>query len=422
MPDIETLMYLLSNLFRIYVLYRFTEHAFSLKERNVKKVFVIIAFVLYFFVNSISYILMPDIAINILSNVIPYFTLTFCYQSKLSVRFLMTIITYAISIFIDVTLFSIQSLLQVSTIVVSSGIATSICMFLAETLYEYFFTGNGDRSKADIRSGELLFIIFIPLGSLIIAFRVMHTSNSNYLPEAVILFAINIIVFYMYDALKKGEKQKIEKMQLEQQNLLYVNQIQNQRESDEKMRILRHDMKNHIYQIQILLERKEYSTLEGYMSRMLESTGTESVICNSGNYDVDGIVNLKLSKAKEMGAKLHLDIKIPKQLHIDSFDLNRILGNLFDNVLNVLEKVNRRIVYFQMFYEKGVVHICVRNSFSGEIKINAQDQLLSLKKDSNESHGYGIKSVVDTVEKYHGEFEYEYEENVFSVYIMMYEK
>lgn len=32
MPDIETLMYLLSNLFRIYVLYRFTEHAFSLKE------------------------------------------------------------------------------------------------------------------------------------------------------------------------------------------------------------------------------------------------------------------------------------------------------------------------------------------------------------------------------------------------------
>ncbi len=95
---------------------------------------------------------------------------------------------------------------------------------------------------------------------------------------------------------------------------------------------------------------------------------------------MDGIVNLKLSKAKEMNAELHFDLKIPNKLNIDAFDLNRILGNLFDNVLNALEKVDRRIVFFQMLYEKGVVNICIRNSFNGEIKTDSENRLLSLKK------------------------------------------
>jgi sensor histidine kinase regulating citrate/malate metabolism len=286
-------------------------------------------------------------------------------------------------------------------------------MFLIELLYEYFFTGGEDTCKAEINVGELLFIIFMPVGSLILAFRTMRISNSNYLPESIILFAINGIVFYMYDALKKGEMQKIEKMKLEQQNLLYVNQIKIQKESDEKIKILRHDMKNHIYLIKSFLRRKEYEKLEVYIDRMLESTGLEIAICNSGNYDVDGIVNVKLSKAKDMGAELHLDIKIPDKLNIDSFDLNCILGNLFDNVLNALEKVERKIVYFQMVYEKGVINLCVRNSFDGAIKVNADNQLLSLKKDKKEFHGLGIKSVIEIVEKYDGEFEYEYEKMFF---------
>jgi sensor histidine kinase regulating citrate/malate metabolism len=93
--------------------------------------------------------------------------------------------------------------------------------------------------------------------------------------------------------------------------------------------------------------------------------------------------------------------------------LNCILGNLFDNVLNALEKVERKIVYFQMVYEKGVINLCVRNSFDGAIKVNADNQLLSLKKDKKEFHGLGIKSVIEIVEKYDGEFEYEYEKMFF---------
>lgn len=418
MSKIEMVMCFIANLFRMYVLYRFTRSFF--KELNVNKNLVPCAFILYFIVNSVLHILNPDILTNIISNVIPYFAVTFLYKSKTSVRALITIIIYSISTFVDVALFSIQSFFQVETIFISCGATTSLCMFLMELLYEYFFSKD-EEEKEEINVGELLFIIFIPVGSIVIAFRTMKFANRNYFPEAFILFAINGIVFYMYDSLKKSEKQKRDKLKLEQQNILYEHQIRIQNESNEKIRLFRHDMKNHIYQIKTFLKGKDYERLEEYMNRISESTETESIVCRSGNSDVDGIVNLKLSKAKEMNAELHFDLKIPSKLNIDAFDLNRILGNLFDNVLNALEKVDRRIVFFQMLYEKGIVNICIRNSFNGEIKMDSENRLLSLKKDSKESHGLGIKSVMETIEKYHGEFEYECEKNVFSIYAMMYE-
>ena len=75
-----------------------------------------------------------------------------------------------------------------------------------------------------------------------------------------------------------------------------------------------------------------------------------------------------------------------------------------------------------MIYEKGVLNLCLRNTFNGIIKVDKHNQLLTLKKDQKVQHGLGIKSVISTVEKYDGEFEYECDNDIFSVYIMMYEK
>ncbi len=418
MSNTEIIAYVLSNFFRIYVLFRFTNHFF--REKRANKAITLIGFIVYFLINSIAYFFMPGIGMNIITNVIPYFALTFLYKSKISVRALITIIVYSISIFADIAVFSVQSLLHIDTIVVSSGVATSLVIFLIELLYEYFFR-NTD-GKEEIRISELLLIVFVPLGSLIIAIRTMRLSDSNYLSEAVVLFGINGIVFHMYDSLKKSEKAKLEKVKLEQQNLSYINQIKIREESENQMRMLRHDMKNHIYQIKSFASKGDLPAIEQYANSMLQSAETDSEICNSGNYDVDSIVNLKLTSAKKEGAQLHLDVKIPRELRIDSFDLNRILGNLFDNALTAIEKADRKIIYFQMLYEKGVLNLCLRNTFNGVIKVDKHNQLLTLKKDQKVQHGLGIKSVISTVEKYDGEFEYECDNDIFSVYIMMYEK
>ena len=384
MTRMELLAYLSANLFRIYTLFRFTENFFSERKTTVK--WIAISFLIYFSINSVCFLCFPMIGVNILSNLIPFFCVTLFYRSKTSVRVLITVIVYSISIFADIALFSVQHLLHLNSVVVSSGVATSLLIFLIERLYEYFFPREKLEKKAEIHIEELLLIIFFPL------------------------------------ALKKNEKQKIEKMQLEQQNLLYENQIQLQRESEEKMRMLRHDMKNHFYRMKTMVHQGEIPLLEEYMEHIISETESIVPICRTGNSDVDGIVNVKLTRAQREGTEIHLDLKIPTKLNIDSFDMNCILGNLFDNALEALSKVDKKILYFRMVYEKGVVNICLRNMFDGQLRVNEKNQLLSLKQDRKECHGLGIKNVVETVKKYDGKFEYEQEKNVFSVYAMMYER
>lgn len=295
MTRMELLAYLSANLFRIYTLFRFTENFFSERKTTVK--WIIVSFLICFSINSVCFLCFPMIGVNILSNLIPFFCVTLFYHSKISVRVLITVIVYSISIFADIALFSVQHLLHLNSVVVSSGVATSLLIFLIERLYEYFFPREKLEKKAEIHIEELLLIIFIPLGSIIIALRGMNHAFEDYLPESIILFAINGIVFYMYDALKKNEKQKIEKMQLEQQNLLYENQIQLQRESEEKMRMLRHDMKNHFYRMKTMVHQGEIPLLEEYMEHIISETESIVPICRTGNSDVDGIVNVKLTKA-----------------------------------------------------------------------------------------------------------------------------
>lgn len=133
MTRMELLAYLSANLFRIYTLFRFTENFFSERKTTVR--WIAISFLIYFSINSVCF---PMIGGNILSNLIPFFCVTLFYRSKTSVRVLITVIVYSISIFADIALFSVQHLLHLNSVVVSSGVATSLLIFLIERLYEYF--------------------------------------------------------------------------------------------------------------------------------------------------------------------------------------------------------------------------------------------------------------------------------------------
>lgn len=53
----------------------------------------------------------------------------------------------------------------------------------------------------------------------------------------------------------------------------------------------------------------------------------------TGNPDIDRILNDKLRRTKDAGARLELDIKPPESFPADAFDLNVSLGNLLNNAV-----------------------------------------------------------------------------------------
>lgn len=68
----ETLSYVISNLFRIYAMYLFS-NAYFRGQGKVKNGVTLALFFGYFIVNSVGNLIYPSTFINMLTNVVPYF-------------------------------------------------------------------------------------------------------------------------------------------------------------------------------------------------------------------------------------------------------------------------------------------------------------------------------------------------------------
>ena len=58
------------------------------------------------------------------------------------------------------------------------------------------------------------------------------------------------------------------------------------------------------------------------------------------------------------------DIQIPEQLDMSPFDSNVILSNLFENACNAVQEVKDPRLYIRMKYDRGILCITMRNTYS----------------------------------------------------------
>lgn len=415
--NIETLSYIVSNLFRVYVMYLFTKAYFKEKQIT-KSVYIVCAFLGYFLINTTGYLISLNIFVNLITNILPFFLLTFLFQSSILRKVVAVLVSYAASMCIDAFLVSIEYILNKKFLIISSGIATSLLIFLVEKVFEYFTDKN--NIYPELNKKQMLLILFVPLGCILLASQTMVERNFNYIIESVILLGINAIVFYMYDSLLKAGNEKSKLAVLEEQNISYAGQLKIYQESVQKEKIIRHDIKNHLFKIKEYASEEKISELKAYTEAMIESVENESIMCNTGNQEIDSILNFKCSKLRRLETELHFDLNIPDKINVESFDLTKILGNLLDNVSDAIVKTDKKIVYIRIHYEKGVVNICIRNTFNGQVAVN--NGILQTIKLNSQNHGLGFKSIKEAVEKYDGDIDYQYDDNVFSVYIILYEK
>ncbi len=144
---------------------------------------------------------------------------------------------------------------------------------------------------------------------------------------------------------------------------------------------------------------------------------------SSGNADIDSLVNLLLERAKRELESVRCRVSVPRELDMTAFDWNIILGNLMDNAIEAAEKSEDRFLQIRIRYQRGMLFIQIRNSYSGE-RIMSEGRYLSTKDydrgDDALVHGLGIRNVRRIVEKYDGSMEISSADGIFDVRIMMY--
>lgn len=234
------------------------------------------------------------------------------------------------------------------------------------------------------------------------------------------MLIINISVFYLYNILTENYIHLRDNDIYKQQTYAYQNQLEIIMESGNRVRALRHDMKNHILALQVLVQRKEAEETNKYLDSMKNFMTNPKEYVKTGNDMVDSLLNYNIQKANEVLNVVETKISIPEQLHLRSFDLNVLLGNLLDNAIDASMQTEDKKLKITIKLDKGVLFLNICNSCQ-RIADGGSDFWETTKEDKI-NHGIGLKNVRRIVEKYHGDITFLYENGFVETDVMMYIK
>ena len=234
------------------------------------------------------------------------------------------------------------------------------------------------------------------------------------------LLFCNAIIFYMYDyiftLLKEKQKKELTllKANMEKQHYENIEVI------NEKQAKYMHDLRNYLKTIGILAQEEkneEISTMLNAMEIHINNLSIEQ-------YTNSKILNAILCEKKDDAEKKKIEFTIYVDPYIDfsfieEIDLITIVGNILDNAIEASCNVKDRFIDISiiMAQKNHFFMIKVDNSYDGNILIR-NNKLISLKTDDNQ-HGFGLDNVKDVLKKYEGFMEYEMENDIFSVVIVI---
>ncbi len=275
------------------------------------------------------------------------------------------------------------------------------------------------REKA-LDKKQMFLLSAIPMLSVMVFRGLMYGSVDRLTAVFVcaVVLALNLCVFYLYHILSQNYVQLREQDIYKQQTIAYQNQFEVMKESQSRIRALRHDMKNHMLALEGLAKSAKQDKVIEYLMSIQEFMENPSEHIYTGNEALDSLLNYKLQRAKEELKKVETDIVLPEKMNLHSFDFNVIVGNLLDNAMEACLKIpaEKRFVRFYMAKAKENLYIYVMNSAGGEYRRGIGGYLSTKASDG---HGYGLARIDKVVKKYKGYRNRQDEGDVFATEILI---
>ncbi|SDA20162.1 Sensor histidine kinase YesM [Ruminococcus sp. YE71] len=391
----ETALYLISNAVHLYAVFMLFKA--TLGESRLPPFAERLTYILYYAVNCSVFLFTESMLLNLISNTLPMFLIMLQYHRYLRTYFFMTFALTAVGMFIDWIVHCIVP----DSIFISCNTLQSI-MFLG---LAFIFRRVLIREDTDISSNFETFLpILCSAGTVIIAVLMGPVANLTGMSIAALLLMINFLTFYSYDKLLEKMRLKLTLSSIERINKTYHEQLEIMQGSQKQIRLLRHDMKNHLLVIESFIESGETEKACTYISRLTDSMKTDASYISTGSSELDGLLNYKRAAASEKGIDFKCGMILPADTDIDSIDLTALLGNLIDNAIEASEKVSEPQIELITEIKRGYLNIVVSNRIEGSV-LGSNPKLVTSKPDKL-SHGLGLRSVGQICEKYGGSAEY----------------
>lgn len=235
------------------------------------------------------------------------------------------------------------------------------------------------------------------------------------------LLSINLVclIFFTYYNKANAEKTELaahnERLKMQMRNHQEIHQIY------ENLRMLRHDLNNHLHTLHGFIGLGEYQKADAYIEEMTEAVDKlTSAYCQTGNIALDALISSKAGICKASGIHLKVNALVPPRLSIPDNQLTVLLGNLLNNAVDACQKLSpdqERVIDVDIFYRNKNLFIAVKNPTDGKEKYVGH-YWRTTKQDAFE-HGFGLKSIDLIVSQYNGYCTREHKANVFNTQIRL---
>lgn len=255
-------------------------------------------------------------------------------------------------------------------------------------------------------------ILLLTSTALIAALLITETYTlSDYIPDvsadaiiptALILMAITALLLLSVKSTQVKHFRELNALN-EQYMTAQARHFEQARAADEEMRLLRHDMKNHISVLKGLYNSGKMNELKDYLDEISSAINETQAAVLTGNEIADFILADKISLAQASGAKIVVKGSL-NGLAVPSAALCTILANLLDNSIEAVKKLpeNKRRIDFSAKRTSSFFYISIKN-FSAKY-VDISREIISSKADAK-NHGLGLRSVRKAINECDGAFE-----------------
>ncbi len=414
----ENIFFLFLNTLSIYIVIRFLNLFVQKSGKNKKLEYII--YLSYWSVNSICYLYFDNPTINITTSVLGILLISLIlYQGSVWKRMIAALSALAILMVIEDLLWLLLHNIWCGYMgEVRIYVLAIITFFIVEIIIRKFFV-RGKRAR--LSQSNYLLMLWMPVGSIILTFTIFEEMKQNEVMAMVgmlTVLAMNFFTFFLYDKIFEANNEKWEKQILEEKILMYENQFEILQQSRKKMRALRHDINNHLYLLGEFEKNGQESERISYLETMKKSIVVAEEIVETGNEQVDAILNYLLEKAQKIGADIDVKMNIPQTAFCSAFDLNILLSNLLNNAIEAMEVCTDKRLKVVMTLDRGVLYLEIKNSFDG--KVNKAGNRYLTRKNNADGHGIGLDNVQEIVDKYGGTCQMIPDEKMFCVKVILF--
>lgn len=241
------------------------------------------------------------------------------------------------------------------------------------------------------------FVAFFP--------RTLYEDPENI--PGILFFTVTMLVSYV--VVLQYVKTEADQKNIYLKNVLfesYIKGLENQfylvEQSEQNLKIMRHDMRHFSSMISQLLDQKEYDEIRKTLSYIDDVTDENKIEKYCSNLMVNTIISKMMKRAASYAIDVRLDVAVEKEIPVNTYEFAAVIANLFENALICVKdfKLPERVVQIKIHCSQEQLLIQTKNAYKEHISFDSQTGLPKSKK--GERHGLGMQSILAFSEKIDG--------------------